>query len=311
MPYRFKRKESVRDGAVRMVCDQIDKAFGELTGGDLSRHDAVHQARKRFKKVRAVLRAARPSLGEVYKEENVWFRDAGRRFAAVRDSEALVETYDALHEVFADQMADEGFAVVREALVDRRDRIAEEEVDLQGRIDDLVDDLHEARERVRGWPAFDETGFDALGPGLAKTYSRARKGMKNAYDDPLPENYHEWRKRVKYHRYHMRMLRSMWKRVINARRKELHELTNFLGDNHDLDVLRGVVLEDPDRFGGKRTVQALLGLVDRRQAELQALARPLGRKCLAEPEDAFVDRFRAIWRAWRKGAKTPKLKPPT
>ena len=92
MAFRLKRRESVADGVRRIVRRQIDDALDNLQ----SRADeAVHDARKCFKRVRAVLRLVGDGLGnEAYDRENACFRDAGRPLTEVRDAEALVEAID-------------------------------------------------------------------------------------------------------------------------------------------------------------------------------------------------------------------------
>jgi CHAD domain-containing protein len=308
--YRFEPDETVTDGVRRIAAEQIDKAVKELTDDELSRHEGVHQARKRFKKIRAVLRLVRPAISETYQAENAWFRDEARRLSRVRDAAALIETFDVLRETFADQADDELLDKVREALVERRGRIADEEIDLQEQVDALVAKLGEAKERVAGW-TLSEEGFDAIGPGFKKTYGRGRKALEAAYADPTPENFHELRKRSKYHRYHIRALRRLWRKVLNPYRDAVHDLTDLLGENQDLRVLRETLLAEPETFGDRRDLQALLGLVDRRQAELRAEAEPLGRKVFAEKPKAFTARIGAYWAAWHQAAnRSPVLAKP-
>lgn len=60
-----------------------------------------------------------------------------------------------------------------------------------------------------GW-RLEECGFPAIEPGLVRTYRRARKALRTAYATPTPEHFHEWRKRVNYHWYHLRLLCELW-----------------------------------------------------------------------------------------------------
>jgi hypothetical protein len=70
VPYRFKRKEPLAEGIRRIVVEQTEKAAGEFDGGNPDIHEAVHNARKSFKKIRSLLRVVREDLGEdTYKEE--------------------------------------------------------------------------------------------------------------------------------------------------------------------------------------------------------------------------------------------------
>mgnify|MGYP006278008515 CR=1 FL=1 len=297
MGYRIEKNETVEQAIRRVTCEQIDKAWTELTDASLDRHEAVHQARKRFKKVRAVLRLARGSLDEVYALENVWFRDIARTLARVRDAGALIETVDGIRQTFAEQIEPDAFAAAREALVRRRGELAKESGDLSDRTADVAAQLRAIRGRVERW-RLSAAGFDALEPGLRRTYRRGRKALGAAYEELTPEAFHEWRKRVKYHWYHVRLLREVWPGLMKARRRGVKDLADRLGDSHDLAVLQRTLRESPEEFGDTREVQALLGLVRRRQTELRAEARPLGRRIFAEKPKALSKRIARYWRAW-------------
>jgi len=68
MAYRLKKNETVGKGTRRIVREQIDRA-ADLTNDQMDRHEAVHQARKRFKKIRGSLRLVRSELGKTYGTE--------------------------------------------------------------------------------------------------------------------------------------------------------------------------------------------------------------------------------------------------
>jgi len=87
--------------------------------------------------------------------------------------------------------------------------------------------------------------------------------MGTAYDDPVAANFHEWRKQAKYHHYHMRLLRELWRPVMHSLENETDDLSDVLGDDHNLDVLHKTLLKSPKKYGTKRDIQVLLGLIDR------------------------------------------------
>jgi CHAD domain len=67
--------------------------------------------------------------------------------------------------------------------------------------------MQRALGRTKDWTVKgDAPGLAAGGIGL--TYKRARKAMRVARKRGSDEVMHEWRKRVKYHRYHAQILRS-------------------------------------------------------------------------------------------------------
>jgi CHAD domain-containing protein len=302
MPYRLKSCESVPEGIKRVVDEQIERAIKELTDRELDRHESVHQARKRFKKIRGVLRLVRAELGEIYTDENAWFRDTGRELSAVRDAEAMLETLDKLRDCYAEQLKQDTFRDVQEALRKRRQALVDEELELDAAVQEIVSRLQEAGQRVQSWPLMEE-GFAALGPGLQKVFSRGRRGLVAAYGEPTVENFHEWRKRVKYHWYHCRLLREVWSDLMDGYCKSLKRLSDLLGDDHDLAILRQTLLAQPEAFGSKHAIQVLLGIIESRQGDLRAQAEILGQRVYAEKSKRFHKRMARYWEAWRTEAQ--------
>lgn len=188
MAYRLKRAESVGDGLRRIAREQIDKAVAELTDADLDRHEAVHQFRKRAKKIRGLIRLVRPALGDIYGQENGWYRDAARKLSRVRDAEALLESLHSLRRRFPDQLDDPSFHDVQQRLELHRRQIADNWLDLNDTIDELAGQLALARQRISGWRLDDES-FDAVAGGLQegveKSFRRAASRVAQANEVPL------------------------------------------------------------------------------------------------------------------------------
>ena len=83
--------------------------------------EAIHDARKRIKKTRALLRLARPGLKtKAYRRRNRELRDTGRGMSGTRDADVLVETVDALAERFVGQLPESFFTAIREPLAQAR-----------------------------------------------------------------------------------------------------------------------------------------------------------------------------------------------
>lgn len=283
----------------RIAAEQLHLALSGFDDAGLDRHAAVHEARKGCKRLRGLLRLARAGLGDdVYRAENAALRDAARRLSDLRDAEALIETYDKLDAHFGGRIDRRSIAPVRRALTARRRRLADQDATFERRVAAFRADLEGALRRVPSWGLANDE-FAALAAGLKRSYKRGRKAMATAYASPSPERFHEWRKRVKYHRYHLELLQELWPRQLKARRSEVKTLGGMLGDDHDLAVLRAVLQSESGSFGDE-SARMLLDLADRRRDELRAGMRPLGRRVFAEQPKALVSRYEAYWRAWRK-----------
>ena len=88
-----------------------------------------------------------------------------------------------------------------------------------------------------------------IGPGLKRSYRRGRNRFRDVRAEASDEWVHEWRKRVKDLWYHLRLVRNAKKSVLGEAADEAHELSDLLGDHHDLAVLRDDAVERRELFG--------------------------------------------------------------
>ncbi len=298
MPYRLLAGEPVGEGIQRIVTEQIDRAIGELRDRRPDLHEAVHEARKHFKKIRAVLRLVRGELAQAYREENAWFRDLGRELSTLRDMAAAQETLERLAERYADQLDDKAIAAVRGGLGTRRSELMQHDEELLQQVRRVERELRKGRRRLPGWPPLDD-GFAALDTGLKRTYRRCQQTYADAFIDPTPERFHAWRKRVKDHWYHTRLLVGVWPKVMKGQGRAVGELADILGQEHDLTGLRDMLLQQPERYGEPRGFQVLMCVADRLQGELRLRANDLGARIYVEKPGRYAARLRQYWSAWQ------------
>lgn len=299
MSYRLARDESTTDGMRRLVLEQLEAAIEDLESRDEHDHDErVHDARKRLKKARAVLRLVRPALGEkTFRHENACFRDAGRELGAARQGAALLECFEGLCKAYPAELPHDAAGGLRRLLESRRRHAIGDTLE-RGVEEEVAQTLRLAAHRSLEW-RLDAEGWSALSGGLEKTYARGHRAFKKAYAKPSTERFHEWRKRVKYHWYHVRLLESTWPKPMKARRRALEELADLLGDDHDLGELRSVLRALPPSLAADLRVDRLLVLVDHREQQLRSEARHIGRRVYAEQPEHLVQRFGGYFTAWK------------
>lgn len=280
--------------------ERIDEAVRALgrSGGD--GHAGVHEARKRLKEIRAVLRLVRFTLGDRFAEEDRWYRDTARRLSVARDAQAVLESWERLAGWAADGLTGLDPAGVRERLASRRDRLAGADASAATACEGLT----AARGRVACWP-LEDAGFAALAPGIRHGYRQGRRRMAAAAASAADEDLHEWRKRVKDLWYHTRLLAPVWPEVMAARGRALKRISDALGDDHDLVVLGDLLAAEPALFGDDAAQVAVPPLIARRRGALQAEASRLGTLVYAEKPGAYVRRLGVYWRLWREKPRRP------
>lgn len=298
--YRLRADEYVPDGIRRIAGGQLLSAHDDLDGASKQTlGDAVHESRKRFKRLRACLRLSRDALGdETYDRENTAFRMAGRRLSGARDAEVLVETLDGLRERFASELPDAATDGLRALLREEHEQAMAGLREDDAAIDLTLGELEAARTRAAGW-SLDADGFAAVKPGLRRIYRRGRKRIRAATREPTTDNLHEARKRVKDLWHATQIVRPASPKKLKRLSKRAHHLADLLGDDHDLAVLRDYVERHPQAFDDESSKRALLALIDRRRVALQRDALKLGARLYEPSPKRFVGR---IERGWRKRA---------
>lgn len=303
MAYRLKKSESVPEGIRRIVLEEIDAASEQLAKTK-DTDEAIHEARKGLKKIRGVMRLVQPELGSVYQRENTRFLAIGGKLSELRDATAIIEVFDGLIDKYKNNLRADALASVRQGL-EKSKRVTEQTIDAAKTMQQAIVTLRSVRKRVKDWP-LESDGFGSLAPGLTERYRRGRKAMAFARKYQTPESYHEWRKRVKDHWYHIRLLQSAWTEVFKARESSLKDLETWLGDDHNLVVLCAKIQQDPDLFGEAANLQLFQALSAQYQKELRESALSLGERLYEERSRPFTQGISKLWDAWHAEPKTLK-----
>lgn len=298
MFFAFEQTESVNAGAHRIMREQLYRARERLADTDSPVDGRIHDARKRFKEIRALLRMLRGPLGETAATEGRQMRDAARELASARDAAAVIES---LQKLAALRRLPRGTPARALRMLKRRQEAPG--IDLEQLALRTIEAVDAIESRLATWPSLPDS-FDALETGLERTYRSGRRGMHAAVLSGMPEHFHEWRKRVKDQWYQAQLLRNVWPEMTKAWTSSLDDLAKALGDHHDLFVLRGLVAASPEGLGSRRNVVALLDAIAERQCELESEAARLGSRIYAEKPRAWLARIRKLWSAWRtEGAR--------
>jgi CHAD domain-containing protein len=298
MAYRFKETETVADGVRRIAADELTSAADELSRSTPKDRDgAIHKARKRVKKTRALLRLMQTELGDFFERDDQRLQKIGLELSDIRDAEAIVETFDQVAKQYEGNLPGRALHSIRTEL-DRRKRAKKKAARLGTALPRLAMSLRSMAKEVREW-SLRRDGFDALEPGLVRTLKRGRKAMKVAQKHPEPDNLHDWRKRTKDHWYHLRLLENIWTEVMEARESSLKRLETWLGDDHTLTVLCKQISDDREKFGTAGDVDLFLTLASKKQDELRKKALSLGRRIYGEKPNTMTARLSQLWEAWQ------------
>jgi CHAD domain-containing protein len=304
MTYRLDPSTDLHSTVLEVAESQMGKLFDDLD--DPPREEvleSVHDARKRCKKIRALSRLVRPAIGDAYHRTNEAFRDAARELSAIRDAQVLVETLDNLVSSAPTVLAPVRVDAARSEAVARREQAGDRALGVGGPMERARALARLGRQHVAAWQVEDD---EAVFEGLRKTYRRAVEARSRCTEEPTTGSFHEWRKRVKYHRHHLELLRDTEPALVEPWAGRLHDLSDALGDDHDLSELVGTVTDDPDAFGGPEQVDAIEVLAAGRSSDLRSRALALGARLTAEEPSAVSARLETWWSAARDHGPSPQ-----
>ncbi|MCE0484061.1 MAG: CHAD domain-containing protein [Methylacidiphilales bacterium] len=273
----------------RLLLGQADKICHDLQQRD--RIEAIHNARKCCKRIRALLRLLKPAMPDFCRRENKDYRDLARPLSSLRDRDARKECFNKLVEL--DPAGPRHYRPVRSLL--ERDRRGWNRRGRSQQISRGEKSARTARQRLEALPLPSGRGFKLIREGLQRSYRQGRKAMKQAYRLDEDSAFHKWRKRAKDMNYQVQILIPLWPRVLKHLYKELNKLGDCLGDEHDLVMLRKAIMRGPNEKVPQELLRSFLGLVEQRIRELKIKARKTGHRIYAESTGAFIKRMKTYW----------------
>jgi CHAD domain-containing protein len=158
----------------------------------------------------------------------------------------------------------------------------------QETLDTVSGMLRGFRSSLREWK-LNTRCWTGLLPGIRRTYRAARRAFRVAAASPSVENLHEWRKQAKYLWHETEVLDRVGPRRVHRLGKQLHKLTQSLGDDHDLAALRQALNE---MTAAERAPARLIPAIHQRRSELQSQAFQLGERIFREKPDTLIARIK-------------------
>lgn len=294
MAYRFKLDESLAKGFRRIAREQISRALSELGPSDVP-PSGVHESRKTMKRLRALLRLVRPQIGDkAFKARNTGLRDASQLLTSQREHQVLSETIaklEAIHgEAGATILSSFKKAIEGSASAAQTSLAPEAAENLRALLEKEGRRLEKLK--LKG------DGFQLLAPGLEQNYDKGRRALSKAYKSPSSDQFHDLRKTVQWHWRHMALLSRAWPEYFDVRIQAARELSQILGDDHDMAMLQ-IAAKSLSKSRGE-DFGPVIRLSCARQEELRADCFDRARRLYAEQPEDFVRRMETYWQTGQR-----------
>jgi CHAD domain-containing protein len=294
MAFRLNPHRSVSGELRRALISQVRGAEGRVPSSSSDKR-AVHDARMKIKKARAIVTLLESADGVGLKKDRQRLRKAARALAGLRDSEVAVATYDALHEDVPLTPAGEKTDVRRRLLKAKRQAAGTDQREKQLRT--VTRNLRKVRRSAKRWDISKMAPADLAGP-LTTSYKYARRGLGLTVNSTEASRMHEWRKSVKTLWYHLQLLNPDTP-PLRRRFELLTELQACLGKYQDFEVLKAAVTR---RDGVDAEAEATIAAAEKMQMKLRAKALSLGHRAFSDTAGGFA---RELRRALQKSDNHP------
>jgi len=289
MGYHIGNGESLAKAFGRIAAEEIDLAMAQSRR--LHRGEAVHNARKALKRLRALLRSLRVAFPKkLFRAENRHIAATCRRISPLRDVHVQLRTLGKL-KAAASPAGDH----IRRQLLRQQSSFIRRIPALRKTVRALLD---VSRQSLASWPLRKATAED-LASGLKRIYKQGREAFKTARKSPTPGHLHAWRKKTKSLGYGLEMIKNLGSGELSKMIRCSDILTEALGDDQDLFmVLRA--LDKEHRSNPASDFNRLANRISLKRAKRQKRAFKLGEKVYGEKLGGFEKRLDRYLRRARK-----------
>ncbi len=280
MGYRIQIGESMATAFGRIAAEEIDLAREALRRP--SRGEAVHDARKALKRLRALMRSLRVAFHKrIFHAENRRIAAAGRTISPLRDVHVQLRTLGKLKATTSPSGAQ-----VRRQLLRRQSFFVRRIPKLRKTVRAMLD---VSRQSLASRPLRKATAEDLVA-GLKRIYKQGRATFKIARDKPTPAHLHEWRKKSKSLGYGLELIKSLAPTKLARIMRRSDVLTEALGDDHDLFMVWSA-LNHEHKANPASDFRALARRIASKRTQLQKRAFKLGAKIYGEKPVRFERRL--------------------
>ena len=176
MSFELHQRKHIEDELTKIVRRQLRNAADALnTGAGSQLRSAVHESRKSVKKVRAVAAFLKQAGAKLPRRDRRRVKSAARALSQVRDSAAIIDTFDRVRRRYPKQLPEHTYEILRRGLVAARDQ-SEARAQRDGVVADAAERLEKTRKSAKQWssPSINWPQLIAI---VAVSYRRSRNAM--------------------------------------------------------------------------------------------------------------------------------------
>jgi CHAD domain-containing protein len=251
---------------------------------------AVHETRKSFKRIRALLQLIQINNAAKTKRIIKDLKQYGRNISTLRESYVNLQNFDKVS--VKDSIAERKVKQVKELLFDKNKKLLNDWNDGRNFSSTIMQFIVDFEKEVVKNEKFILNQNEAI-KNLWHSYRMSYLFYTKVGADSDGHEWHELRKKLKTLWYQIDFLKYLYPRYLNAKADQLNFITEQLGDDHDLYVLCEVLKKE------KLTLDSYEQLVlcnksDHLRQIIQVKLAPRLRQFFSDSPDEFQHKTRVL-----------------
>lgn len=281
----------IKAGIRKLMLDQMDDIQQIIGSENQDVNRSIHEIRRCFKKIRAVLRLLRDSIGySAYYRENTFFRDLSRHLSEPRDSEVILQHARQLRNQLPKPMRNSQYDALLIRMESRRDKAVQHVIEKENAFVTISSQLELAYQRINHLNIRNED-FAVIQGGIYRIYRQNCQYLQKVIDTQEVEMIHNLRKRVKYLWFQMVLLKPIHPGLLKAYSKMLNKISENLGLFRDLILFREFIEESETGLDDSQ-LEYINNYVASEYQKVLHNALQLSRKFFIEQPSEFVEKIR-------------------
>ncbi|SHF40141.1 CHAD domain-containing protein [Mariniphaga anaerophila] len=226
--------QNIGNRLIQTISHQAEKAGYFCIAENISSNQKVHELRRGFKRLRALLRFFKeiPDSPAIQLNEDI--RNFGKLLAPLRESAVNVELFE--KEISLNKLLPERkIRNARELLV-QQNKLLVERGFLENNLNNTIRTFFDGFESILTKKGSEFPSRVQLFREVSKSYLKSNSVYHQLPASPHPEELHELRKKLKRLWYQFDFIRFLHPRYFKMKTDQLNKITDQLGDDHDLHV---------------------------------------------------------------------------
>lgn len=263
---------------------QTEKIIYFCSAENISSNLAVHEIRKSYKRLRALLHLfaeSNPAKSEELRRE---IKEAGKILSPIRESYVNIQYFDKIT-TGSNLIAERKIRQAKDLLSEKNRLLIEDEYESKSRTTDIIQYIKYFQNQIETLKTTCPSNLQVK-KQLSITFSRGNEIYLIVEQECSPEILHQLRKILKRLWYQLDFLKFMHPRYFRMKSDQLNKITEQLGNDHDLYVF----LEDlkAGEFGFTSEELLILENQVQHQRELNMVKLlPRLKQFFSEPSEIF------------------------